>query len=61
MIVQCIRCGRNYDDENCWTLCPHGPLEYHLDDYCYKCDTLKSIHGPCKHQIEESQNESGKT
>jgi len=27
MNVRCGECKRVYNDEFCWTLCPHGPLE----------------------------------
>lgn len=50
MNVVCDNCRRLYDDENRWTICPHGPLGFPPDDYCPNCDTLKSIHGPCIHQ-----------
>jgi len=26
MIVGCLNCGKDYDDAECWTLCPHNPL-----------------------------------
>lgn len=26
MIVQCSTCYKMYDDAECWTMCPHGPL-----------------------------------
>lgn len=50
MWVKCMKCNRSYDDSNQWTICPHSPLGQPIDDYCPKCDTLRSIHGPCKHQ-----------
>lgn len=50
MYVRCEKCGRNYDDAKCWTICPHGPLWAGLSDYCPRCDTVKSLHGPCPHQ-----------
>lgn len=53
MITLCPKCQRRYDDEQHWTICPHGPLEFALDDYCCKCDTLKSVFGPCIHQQKE--------
>jgi hypothetical protein len=34
MIVLCDKCGIHYDDENRWTLCPHGPLWAPLEAYC---------------------------
>jgi len=51
MEVRCDTCGRVYDDFDCWTICPHSPLGYPHDDLCPKCDTLKSVHGPCVHQV----------
>lgn len=56
MYVPCDKCGRRYDDAQQWTICPHGPLEFPIDDYCPKCDTLKSIHGMCQHQEEAEAN-----
>ena len=50
MIVTCSDCNRTYDDVDRWTLCPHGPLGFPLDDYCPKCDTVKTIFGQCPHQ-----------
>lgn len=50
MTQVCTACGRVYDDERQWTICPHGPLGFPLADYCPICDTLKSRHGPCQHQ-----------
>jgi hypothetical protein len=61
MTVQCDKCGRFYDDAECWTLCPHGPLAFPLNDYCYKCDTLRSIHGRCRHQQEEDAAKQNQT
>lgn len=52
MIIVCERCGRYYDDSVRWTICPHGPLGFSPEDYCPKCDTLKSVHGSCEHQQE---------
>lgn len=40
MYIQCPNCGRNYDDEHCWTICPHGPLWAPLDSYCLKHDLV---------------------
>lgn len=51
MQVVCPKCNRVYDDANRWTMCPHTPLECAVDDLCPECDTLKSVHGPCQHQI----------
>jgi hypothetical protein len=56
MIVLCLKCGRYYDDAVCWTICPHGPLEHGLDEYCPKCDTIISRHGPCVHQKQEMKD-----
>ncbi len=53
MYVRCEQCGRGYDDVNRWTICPHSPLGFPIDDLCPKCDTLKSVHGPCRHQQEK--------
>jgi hypothetical protein len=56
MWVTCETCHREYDDAKCWTICPHGPIEWPLTDYCPKCDTVKSLHGLCRHQLEERAN-----
>ena len=50
MYVQCDKCSRVYDDAARWTTCPHPPLGFAADDLCPRCDTLKSVHGPCRHQ-----------
>lgn len=41
----CDHCGRRYDDEYHWTLCPHNPLEAGPEpgDYCRRHD----LFGPC--------------
>lgn len=52
MIVRCNQCQRVYNDAEQWTLCPHTPLGYPVDGYCPQCDTLRSVHGPCRHQAE---------
>lgn len=52
MYTKCERCHRNYDDAKQWTICPHSPLGFPIDDLCPRCDTLKTIHGPCRHQLE---------
>lgn len=54
----CETCNRNYDDVSSWTICPHGPLGYPLDDYCTRCDTVKSLHGACKHQLLDQQDDA---
>jgi len=53
MRVQCSICGRYYDDARCWTICPHGPLEFPLGSYCPRCDTVVEIHGKCEHQQDQ--------
>jgi len=50
MIVACDKCGKVYDDEPNWTICPHGPHAFPLDAYCPKCDTVIPLHGKCPHQ-----------
>jgi uncharacterized OB-fold protein len=57
LVTRCDKCGRLYDDYNQWTLCPHGPLEFPHDDYCWRCDTVKSVHGECVHQSRPSENQ----
>ena len=37
MHVTCNKCGEYYNDENRWTLCPHGPL-HGPNKYCRKHD-----------------------
>jgi hypothetical protein len=57
MYVICQKCGRSYDDANQWTICPHSPLDSPINDLCPKCDTLRSVHGPCVHQQSGDQND----
>lgn len=39
MIVTCEQCGRRFDDEHRWTICPHNPLEAgHDSGYCRRHD-----------------------
>jgi hypothetical protein len=39
MTLQCPKCMRVYDDETCWTLCPHNPLSRaHDAPYCREHD-----------------------
>lgn len=45
----CVECKRQYNDESCWTICPHGPLYEPLCDYCPYCDIVVSRYGPCRH------------
>jgi hypothetical protein len=26
MLLQCEKCLKRYDDEHCWTICPHNPI-----------------------------------
>jgi hypothetical protein len=40
MIVCCIKCGRCYDIEDRWTICPHAPLWTSPHDYCPKHDLV---------------------
>lgn len=58
MFVTCPDCHRSYDDAEQWTLCPHSPLGCSHDDLCPKCDTLRSVHGACPHQIEADKAEA---
>lgn len=60
MRVTCNKCGRGYDDAEQWTICPHSPLGMPIDDLCPKCDTLRSVHGPCTHQVEAIVEENKK-
>jgi hypothetical protein len=55
MTIKCNLCGRFYDDACRWTICPHGPLGFPHDDYCPRCDTLKTVHGLCRHQLDEKE------
>jgi hypothetical protein len=43
MVVCCSKCKRCYDDEHCWTICPHGPLWAGVDQYDPKTDCVKGI------------------
>ncbi len=40
MTVRCETCGSTYDDSECWTICPHGPLWAASDAYCKKHDLV---------------------
>lgn len=51
MMQFCEKCKRFYDDAQRWTICPHSPLGRPVNDLCPKCDTLRSVHGPCEHQM----------
>ena len=61
MHVRCEKCDRVYDDAARWTICPHSPLGCAVDDLCPRCDTLKSVHGPCAHQIMAYQEKPEQT
>lgn len=42
----CETCGRYFDDEQSWTLCPHGPLWAPLNAYCREHDLVNcKLHG----------------
>lgn len=58
MRTVCPICKFMYDDETCWTICPHGPIAFPLEDYCRKCDTLKSVQGMCLHQKREEEEKA---
>jgi len=56
MYVQCDQCGKQYDDEHQWTLCPHAPLDLPpFGYYCPKCDIRRDVHGPCRHLLAEDR------
>ncbi len=40
MIVPCEKCHTLYDDENRWTICPHGPLWAGPGQYCREHDLV---------------------
>lgn len=40
MIVRCPVCYSRYDDAECWTICPHGPLWAPARTYCKKHDLV---------------------
>lgn len=40
MIRRCNECDRVYEDVDCWTLCPHGPIWAPLDAYCREHDMV---------------------
>jgi len=47
MVVFCEKCSRYYDDENRWTICPHGPLWAAADAYCREHDLVNcKLHDP---------------
>jgi hypothetical protein len=37
MLIRCNDCGRFYDDEDHWTICPHNRLEAGYDTPRYNC------------------------
>jgi hypothetical protein len=42
----CERCGHYYDDEQSWTICPHGPLWAPAWAYCREHDLVHcKLHG----------------
>ena len=49
MIVTCPDCGKRYDDESRWTICPHNSLNVAYDTpYCrlhdlYNCGLCKGV------------------
>jgi uncharacterized protein DUF3467 len=43
MLIRCEKCFSNYDDENRWTICPHGPLWAAPDAYCRKHDLINCV------------------
>lgn len=55
MYVRCDECGKTYDDEGRLTICPHPPLGFSVDEFCPLCDTLRPVHGPCRHQEEHDE------
>ena len=40
MIVRCESCRSVYDDEQSWTICPHGPLWAYPHTYCKQHDLV---------------------
>jgi hypothetical protein len=42
--VSCGKCGRTYDDAECWTICPHTPLGSPINEY----DPKKNPSGYCR-------------
>ncbi len=52
MIVRCETCKRNYDDAECWTICPHGPLWANPGAYCREHDLVDCF--ICKEKKESS-------
>jgi hypothetical protein len=45
MRIPCEKCGKPYDDEFYWTICPHNPITmgHRPEDYCRRHD----LAGPC--------------
>ena len=57
MTQLCEECGRWYDDEHQWTICPHNPLSAgpNPEDFCRRHD----MYGPCPYcKKPEPQEES---
>ena len=46
MTQLCEICGHYYDDEQSWTICPHGPIWAPLNAYCREHDLVNcKLHG----------------
>lgn len=46
MLTRCPDCNTLYNDENRWTICPHGPLGFAPDGYDPKTDTIRGVNHP---------------
>jgi hypothetical protein len=56
----CETCGHYYDDEFCWTQCPHGPLWAPLDAYCREHDLVNcKLHHGEPHEYAQLARSSG--
>lgn len=59
MTQLCEKCGHYYDDEHCWTICPHGPIWAPLNAYCREHDLVNcKLHGE-PHEYAQLARSSG--
>ena len=57
MWVACEKCSRAYDDAECWTICPHGPLWAASQAYCPEHDLVNCfMHKDEMADIEDATN-----
>ena len=62
MVIRCEKCYSFYNDENQWTICPHGPLWAPLNAYCKKHDLVDCVickENPDERGSDETTQETG--